>query len=107
MILAPLLSGEAVGFHPDASRASSSSTPMPPFSELWLMNVGRFSPDYPSQLLLQLAAPSNTALLLPGLASEAALLAPLAGRIYHDAPQQNAVPLASHNRRFLLSRASA
>jgi hypothetical protein len=33
-------------------------------------------------------------LLLPGpFATEAALLASLAGRIYHDAPQQNAFPL--------------
>jgi hypothetical protein len=33
-------------------------------------------------------------LLLPGFfVKEAALLAPLAGRIYDDGPQQNAVPL--------------
>jgi hypothetical protein len=29
-----------------------------------------------------------------GFTKEAALLAPLAGRIYHHAPQQNAFPLA-------------
>ena len=36
---------------------------------------------------------ANPALLLPGLAKEAALLTSFAGRIYDHAPQQNAVPL--------------